>query len=328
MLLSVIIPVYNVEAYVGKTLESVFHTTASSDDFEVIVVNDGTKDGSMKVVRQFADWPNLTILEQENQGLSAARMKGCSVAGGEYLWFVDSDDYLVEDGVGKVLALLRSHSDAEVLMFPLLRKNGEEVHLDYQLEGERRMDGKDIVKNPKLPEWTVARYVLKRSMMENPWVFFPKGLIHEDDYFGAVMLWLANDVRVMPDPVYFHKIDRPGSIMNTLTRRSLRDMVSIHRIWMPFMQEVVDPSEWTWFRTYAFKKLMYCWDSFPRRRFSREGLYLWKAWKEIHPDSTWKTTVKGLISFLSPAKTGGALSLIGDRIRQRRVRRDLEDSIK
>ena len=157
MLLSVIIPVYNVEAYVGKTLESVFHTTASSDDFEVIVVNDGTKDGSMKVVRQFADRPNLTILEQENQGLSAARMKGCSVAGGEYLWFVDSDDYLVEDGVGKVLALLRSHSDAEVLMFPLLRKNGEEVHLDYQIEGERRMDGKDIVKDPKLPEWNVAR---------------------------------------------------------------------------------------------------------------------------------------------------------------------------
>ena len=63
MLLSVIIPVYNVEAYVGKTLESVFHTTASSDDFEVIVVNDGTKDGSMKVVRQFADRPNLTILD-------------------------------------------------------------------------------------------------------------------------------------------------------------------------------------------------------------------------------------------------------------------------
>ena len=321
MLLSVIIPVYNVEAYVGKTLESVFHTTASSDDFEVIVVNDGTKDGSMKVVRQFADRPNLTILEQENQGLSAARMKGCSVAGGEYLWFVDSDDYLVEDGVGKVLALLRSHSDAEVLMFPLLRKNGEEVHLDYQIEGERRMDGKDIVKDPKLPEWNVARYVLKRSMMENPWVFFPKGLIHEDDYFGAVMLWLANDVRVMPDPVYFHEIDRPGSIMNTLTRRSLRDMVSIHRIWMPFMQEVVDPSEWTWFRTYAFKKLMYCWDSFPRRRFSREGLYLWKAWKEVHPDSTWKTRVKGLLSFMMP-ETGESRFSFGDGIRQMRVRRN------
>lgn len=60
MRLSIIIPVYNVEPYVGKTLESIFDTTASSDDFEVIVVNDGTKDGAMEVVRQYvdsADWP-------------------------------------------------------------------------------------------------------------------------------------------------------------------------------------------------------------------------------------------------------------------------------
>ena len=114
--LSIIVPVYNVEKYVRSCIESIFKQGLDEDRFEVIIVNDGTKDGSMKVVRQFADRPNLTILEQENQGLSAARMKGCSVAGGEYLWFVDSDDYLVEDGVGKVLALLRSHSDAEVLM--------------------------------------------------------------------------------------------------------------------------------------------------------------------------------------------------------------------
>ena len=87
--LSIIIPVYNVEAYVGRTLESVFATEAT--DFDVIVVNDGTKDGSMEVVRQFADRPNLTVIEQENQGLSAARNRGMSAAGGEYVWFVDSD---------------------------------------------------------------------------------------------------------------------------------------------------------------------------------------------------------------------------------------------
>ena len=91
MRLSIIIPVYNVEAFVSKTLESVFNTTASADDFEVIVVNDGTKDKSMDVVRRFSDRPNLLILEQENQGLSAARMNGLSVASGEYIWFIDSD---------------------------------------------------------------------------------------------------------------------------------------------------------------------------------------------------------------------------------------------
>ena len=120
MRLSIIIPVYNVEAYVGKTLESVFRTTARAEDFEVIVVNDGTRDNSMEVVRQYANRPNITIVEQENQGLSAARMNGLAVAKGEYVWFVDSDDWLVDDGVGKVLKLLEEREGAEVLMFPIV----------------------------------------------------------------------------------------------------------------------------------------------------------------------------------------------------------------
>ncbi|MBQ1648699.1 MAG: glycosyltransferase, partial [Bacteroidales bacterium] len=84
MKLSIIIPVYNVEAYVGRTLESVFATDAT--DFEVIIVNDGTKDGSMGVIRQFANRLNLTIIEQENQGLSAARNRGLDAAKGDYVW--------------------------------------------------------------------------------------------------------------------------------------------------------------------------------------------------------------------------------------------------
>lgn len=299
MLLSVIIPVYNVEAYVGKTLESVFHTTASSDDFEVIVVNDGTKDGAMKVVRQFADRPNLTILEQENQGLSAARMKGRSVARGEYLWFVDSDDYLVEDGVGKVLALLRSHSDAEVLMFPLLRKNGDEIHPDFQVEEECRMAGKDIVKNPKLPEWTVARYILKRSMMDNKWIFFPRNLIHEDNYFGIVLLYQTCEVLLMPVPVYVH-VDRSGSIMTSLTKRSSYDMVSIHRLLRRFMRNALNPSEWAWLRSYSYKILMICDNRFPISGMHRKGLYLWRAWRETYPESSGKTKVKRFLYFMMP----------------------------
>ena len=98
MLLSIIIPVYNVEAYVGETLDSVFDTAASTEAFEVIVVNDGTEDGSMDVVLRYASKPNLKIIEQGNQGLSAARLRGLSAAEGDYVWFIDSDDYLMESG--------------------------------------------------------------------------------------------------------------------------------------------------------------------------------------------------------------------------------------
>ena len=119
--LSIIIPVFNVEGYVGKTLASVFDTTASADKFEVIIVNDGTRDRSMDFVRKYATYPNMIIHEQENLGLSAARMNGLSLASGEYVWFVDSDDYLVEDGVEIVLKHLEKTPDVDVLMFPLSR---------------------------------------------------------------------------------------------------------------------------------------------------------------------------------------------------------------
>ena len=136
MRLSIIIPVYNVEPYVRRTLESVFQTSACESDFDVIVVNDGTKDNSMAIVRQFADKPNLLIYEQENRGLSAARMAGLERASGDYVWFIDSDDWIVDDGVGIVLRLLSERPNSDVLMFPLLRcfddtsKNRVDYHID------------------------------------------------------------------------------------------------------------------------------------------------------------------------------------------------------
>lgn len=300
MRLSIIIPVYNVEAYVGKTLASVFDTTAPTEDFEVIVVNDGTKDGSMEVVRQFAERPNITIIDQENQGLSAARMNGWAVARGEYVWFIDSDDYLVEDGVAKVLDLLAGRPEAQVLMFPIIRKDGEDACPDFRVEREMLMAGKSIVKDPNLPEASVTRYVLKRSLMENPWIFFPKELIHEDNYFGIVLLYLTDPVHVMPDPVYVHIVDRPGSIMNTLTKRSFHDMVAIRGLLDRFMRETLDPSEWPWLRTYTFRKLLYCFERVPASGIDKDGLNLWRAWREAYPESTWKTKVKWLLYCVMP----------------------------
>lgn len=84
---SIIIPVYNVEKYIKKCLDSVFSQT--DKDFEVIVVNDGTKDNSMDIVKKY----DAKIINQKNQGLSAARNRGVKEAVGDYLIFLDSDDY-------------------------------------------------------------------------------------------------------------------------------------------------------------------------------------------------------------------------------------------
>lgn len=299
--LSIIIPVYNVEAFLRNTLVSVFSTNVCTDAFEVIVVDDGSLDGSAEIVREFCDHPNLVLLEEENSGPGGARMIGVSEATGDYLWFIDGDDYLVDNAIGKVLELLDEKPDADVLMFPLIRvsADSENRSLDYSIERDKLLEGKEIIMDPGLPVWNVAHFVLKRQMMDNPWASFPKRLIHEDEYFNVVLLSISERVWVMKDPVYVH-LSRPGSIMDSLTSRSLEDMLVIHQMLNRFMKEVLDPSDWAWFRAYTFGQLKVSYDRLPHVGFSKVGFYLWRNWKVAYPGSSWKRRVKFFFYFLMP----------------------------
>ena len=309
MRLSIIIPVFNVECYVGQALASIYDTKVSTDDFEVIVVNDGSRDRTMEVVRQFADRPNLTILEQENQGPSIARMSGLSVATGDYVWFMDSDDYLVEDGVGTVWRLLAEKPEVDVLMFPLLWTYAEQTRnrLDYAYYGDELVCGKSVIKDLDLPVWANQRFVFRRSLTGNKWLFYPAVLTHEDEYFGSVLVYLSPLVRVMREPVYHYRI-RPGSLVTSQLDRSPYDMVSVHEHWVPFVGQSVDSEDKDWFRTYCFNRLHFLYgqagiQGFPSGfcRFARsKGCYVWRQWLEVHPGTKLKKKVGKLFYYLFP----------------------------
>lgn len=96
--ISIIVPVYNVEKYLAKCLNSVLHTAWKELSYEIIVVDDATPDGSLAIAQQFAQkYPCIKIISQLNKGLGGARNTGVDVANGEFLFFLDSDDYLVND---------------------------------------------------------------------------------------------------------------------------------------------------------------------------------------------------------------------------------------
>src|SRR5690554_3713943 len=96
--ISLIIPVYNVEKYLEKCLNSCMNQDISEEEYEIIIVNDGTKDSSLSIALKFEQkYKNIKVYSQENQGLSAARNKGLSLAKGEYVWFIDSDDWIKEN---------------------------------------------------------------------------------------------------------------------------------------------------------------------------------------------------------------------------------------
>lgn len=102
--LSIIVPVYNVEKYIRPCIESIFRQGLDEDCFEVIIINDGTKDKSMEVIADIiSQHQNITVIHQENQGLSVVRNNGIAIAKGEYILMPDSDDLLIENSIPPLL---------------------------------------------------------------------------------------------------------------------------------------------------------------------------------------------------------------------------------
>ena len=236
MTLSIIVPVFNVEAYVGQCLDSIFAGAPDRSGFEVLVVLDGSTDGSSGIVDQYAArYENISVITQDNQGLSMARMNGLAQAKGDYVWFVDSDDYLVSQAVNNLLSLLQAPDAPVVLMTPVNRQDPqtESFHPDYEIDAPRLMEGMDILLDKQFPIWTASRYVIRRSLFEDKYLFFPKGLLHEDEYFGAVLMMLAGKVLVHDKVFFIHRI-RPGSIMQTISIRSSYDYVSNYMLLKTF----------------------------------------------------------------------------------------------
>lgn len=104
-LLSVIVPIYNVEEYVERCINSLLNQDLSREVYEIICVNDGSPDGSReRVIKLQKEYRNIILIDQENQGVSVARNKGAEAATGKYILFVDPDDYIVENSLNNILA--------------------------------------------------------------------------------------------------------------------------------------------------------------------------------------------------------------------------------
>lgn len=230
MLVSIIIPVYNVEQYIEQCLSSIYAQDISEDIFEVIAVNDGTPDNSMSIVKTIASQhKNLVIINQENQGLSIARNNGFKVAKGEYVWFVDSDDTLLPESIDRVLTALKDHKGVDVIATVLLQKkeNNGVTKLEYTPDFSVRTGREYMFRGNRLG--ASQRYILrKKFLLENNLLFMPN-VYHEDGEFGHKMMYLAKSVYVMPEPVYCYLLRSSGSIMSTRKMKMNYDLIAIYK---------------------------------------------------------------------------------------------------
>lgn len=203
---SIIIPVYNVEKYIKKCLDSVFAQTEK--DYEVIVVNDGTKDNSMDIVKNY----DVKIVNQKNQGLSEARNTGLKNAKGEYILFLDSDDYIEKDLLKELNKSIKNKPD---LVRFQIREVFDTYKKDYNELSFTNKSGPEafsIICNYHFVENAWA-YLYKKSYLEENNFTFKKGTIHEDFGLVPLVIMKASNVNSI-SYIGYNYVQREGSIMS------------------------------------------------------------------------------------------------------------------
>lgn len=143
--LSIIIPAYNAEKFLPKCLESCLHQDIPTDDYEIIVVDDGSTDNTSKIVDSYQNVnPNVRYIFQENAKQGAARNNGLRQACGEYIWFVDADDWIKENCLNRILTALKE-KDLEGITVGHATLHGQELKRWRTFDETKIVSGKDLL---------------------------------------------------------------------------------------------------------------------------------------------------------------------------------------
>lgn len=211
---SVIVPVYNVEKYVAKCLDSLLAQTLK--EIEIIIVDDGSKDNSSEIIQRYAEkYPNIFVYRKENGGLSDARNYGMKYAKGEYIGFVDSDDYVEPDMYE--LLYNKAKEENSVVVECNLYHDYEGQKQDIEI-GETYHDKKDLIMYGRSVVWNK---IYQREWLEETKVLFPKGLVYEDVQFFIQIVPYIQKISYIKQ-AGIHYVQRSESINHTSTLKTLQ----------------------------------------------------------------------------------------------------------
>ena len=220
--ISVIVPVYNVEKYLFQCIESIIGQTFS--DIEIICVNDGSTDSSREILVQYAQKDSrIKIVDKKNGGLSSARNAGLNVATGEFISFIDSDDWIDETMLEKLyknITMLNTDiSICAVHQFDEIKQEIDDsceyftlgyFNEDFDNRVFSYIDTKDFLMNVCVMAWNK---LYRKSFIDECQAEFPDGLIFEDGPFFFSIFFKTKRVSIVRDFLYYYRINRSGSIL-------------------------------------------------------------------------------------------------------------------
>lgn len=243
--ISIIIPVYNVEQYIEECLLSVSNQTMT-EGIECIIVDDCGPDNSAAIAKHFIDSYQgdirFTFIQREkNGGLSAARNTGIEAATGEYVYFLDSDDYLVPSAIETLMSIADRNGGVDLL--PALYITNAGHHMDQfgshsfpEFSDNQKIIKRALLDYDRIPV-TAANRLIRRQLITDNALWFKEGIIHEDNYWT---FFLAKHVRRMafcPEKLYFYR-ETPGSI--TKSKNTEREVLAFKTMVRDFTANIDD----------------------------------------------------------------------------------------
>jgi len=213
---SVIIPCYNSEKYIDDCLKSLFSQTFK--DFEIICVNDGSKDGTLEILKKY----DVKIIEQENLGVAAAKNRGLKAAEGEYVTFLDSDDWVNEKYLEKLYSAIKSNN-CDIAVSSMIRKrvNSEKYRLYFSEEKvySNLQEKLDVCEIPKC--CYICGKLFKRSLIQNEPL--KEGVYFEDVLWTPYILKKAEKIIVVPDAYYYYRVNNNSIVKSVQSVQKQHD---------------------------------------------------------------------------------------------------------
>ena len=198
---------YNASQYIERCLNSIYHQGLNVNEFEVIVINDGSTDNSLEIVKDyFTSYKNIRFFSQKNSGQGAARNLGIKYATGEYILFLDSDDFLLPQSINKILSIVK-HVSCDVINFlmevELPTGNVKESYL-YHYDYDKIYSGKELLLRTGINIGSACSSLYKRSFILQNNIFFPVDMKHEDVFFSYQIYTFASRVIFTKTHAYYY----------------------------------------------------------------------------------------------------------------------------
>lgn len=225
---SIILPVYNVENYLKECIDSCENQDLPKDEYEIIAINDGSTDSSLGILQDLSlNYKNIKIVSQSNKGLSEARNRGLRESKGEYVWFIDSDDFIKNNILNTVYCFL-SDNDLDAIhigyqMVDIQKEKKYKPSIDYF---NKITDGLFFLTSILKEQFYAWSFIFKRNcLLQNEFKFTP-GIIYEDIDSIPILMLKFKRVASVNETMYYYR-QRHNSIVHSVNYKMIDDLFNI-----------------------------------------------------------------------------------------------------